>query len=248
MRVLLVDGDLATSYALQADLKTEGCQVEQTETGEDALSLLRHYEFDLMLVNLSLPDMEGATLIGHMRAANRDMPVLGLTRAPGAAIRLRALSAGADDVVHRQIELAELVARMNAILRRSRGYSQSVLRLGALSLNLEHGTVFAKEVPVPLTRREFDILKTLMLRKGMVMTKEALLSALYGGHDEPESKIIDVFICKIRKKLVQAGVPDVITTVWGRGYSVREIAGDPETPRQLPIGLPAERGRVLANA
>ncbi len=247
MRVLLVDGDLSASRALLGDLQTEDFHVELTDTGEDALSLLRHYEFDLVLVNLSLPDMEGATLISCMRSAKRDTPVLALTRGSSTETRLRALTAGADDVVHRQTELRELVARMKAIIRRSRGYSQSVLQIGVVSLNADMGTVSANDVPVALTQKEFAVLRTLMLRKNMVLTKEALMNAIYGGIDEPASKIIDVFICKIRNKFAKIGYNDVIGTVWGRGYIVHDNAGHRETP-QPQILQPMERSRRPAYA
>ncbi len=248
MRVLLVDGDLGASRALFADLKSEGFHVELSETGEDALSLLRHYEFDVVLASLSLPDMEGAALIARMRNAKHDTAVLALTRGASTEIRLRALTAGADDVVHRQTELLELVARMKAIVRRSRGYSQSSLRIGAISLNADMGTVCANDIPVALTQKEFALLKTLMLRRNMVLTKEALMNAIYGGMDEPASKIIDVFICKIRNKFAKIGFHDVIGTVWGRGYIVNDKAGHRETMPLPHIRQPAKRSRRSAYA
>jgi two-component system cell cycle response regulator CtrA len=144
-----------------------------------------------------------------------------------------ALAAGADDVVEERVDRNELVARMHAIVRRSRGHSQSTLRVGPLSLDLERHEAWADGTPVALTGKEFQLLHLLMLRKNMVMTKDVILEQLYGGIDEPETKIIDVFVCKIRKKLARAGVQDVLGTVWGRGYTIRDSRPDSDA-RVLP--------------
>jgi two-component system cell cycle response regulator CtrA len=115
---------------------------------------------------------------------------------------------------------------MQAIVRRSKGFSQPTLRIGSLQLNLDSREVLVAGHQVHLTGKEYAILELLVLRKGMVLTKEAFLNHLYGGMDEPEMKIIDVFICKLRKKLAQAGADALIGTVWGRGYMLREPSSD----------------------
>jgi two-component system, cell cycle response regulator CtrA len=116
---------------------------------------------------------------------------------------------------------------MQAITRRSKGFSQPTLRLGSIELNLDSREVTVDGQEVHLTGKEYSILELLVLRKGMVLTKEAFLNHLYGGMDEPEMKIIDVFICKLRKKLALAGADNLIGTVWGRGYMIREPVEDP---------------------
>ena len=224
MRVLLVDDCGRHVKALGAGLKTEGIVVELANTGQDAIDLLRHYEFDLLLLNLALPDMEGSILIGRIRSAGHQTPILALTSLLQA--RIKALGAGADDVVEPDIDRAEIVARIRAIVRRTRGYSRSTLQIGALSLDVDNQGVTANGHPVHFTGREFAILQLLALRRNMVLTKEAILSNLYGGMDEPEVKIIDVFVCKIRNKLAQAGLHNVISTVWGRGYTIRDGADE----------------------
>ena len=134
---------------------------------------------------------------------------------------------GADDFITKPCDHTELFARMQAIVRRSKGYSQPTLHCGPLQLNLDSREVFVAGRQVHLTGKEFAILELLVLRKGMVLTKEVFLNHLYGGMDEPEMKIIDVFICKLRKKLAEAGAPNVVGTVWGRGYMVRDVSSHP---------------------
>ncbi len=242
MRVLLVENNVRHAAAITADLKADAIRVELAESGDDALYILRDYQFDLVLLNQRLPDMDGATLISRIRVAKHDTPIIALSAVPQA--RLKALAAGADDVVECDIDREELIARIRAVVRRSRGYSQSTLRVGDLTLNVDQHDVTAHGVRVPLTAKEFAILELLVLRRNMVMTKEAILAHLYGGLDEPEIKIVDVFICKVRNKLAKAGMPNVISTVWGRGYTVKDVM--PDAPRVIPQPQPAQREYAFA--
>ncbi len=148
---------------------------------------------------------------------------------------------GADDFISKPFDKAELVARMQAVVRRSKGYSQPTLRVGSLQLNLDSREVLVDGKPVHLTGKEYSILELLVLRKGMVLTKEAFLNHLYGGMDEPEMKIIDVFICKLRKKLALAGAGQLIGTVWGRGYMMRDTGSAPVmAPVESPYATPLQ--------
>jgi len=248
MRVLLVEHRTAPANSLAASFRSEGIIAEVTDTGQEALELVRHYEFDLLVLSLALPDMEGSTLVRRMRTAGRTTPILALSAIRNPRARTNALAAGADDVVDQDVDRAELVARIRAIVRRSRGHSQSRLQIGAVILNLEQHTVLANEASISLTGKEFAILQLLMLRKNMVMTKEAILAQLYGGMDEPELKIIDVFVCKIRKKLAKAGLDDFIGTVWGRGYVVRDQASGSARPEAPFTPQPIEAPRRFALA
>lgn len=232
MRVLLVEENDRLAASLTADLKADAIRVELAENGEDALYVMRDYEFDLVLLNLQLPDMDGNSLISRIRLAKHHTPVIALSAAPQS--RLRALAAGADDVVERDIDRAELIARIRAVVRRSRGFSQSLLTVGDLTLDVDQHDVTAHGVRVNLTAKEFAILELLVLRRNMIMTKDAILSQIYGGMDEPEIKIIDVFICKIRNKLTKAGLANVISTVWGRGYTVKDAGSDAPHLRPWP--------------
>ncbi len=224
MRVLVIEADPIASRGLTALLRGNGAVVEHATTGADGLDLLRHYEFDLVMVNLALPDSDGTEVVRRMRAARIETPAVVMSAQTRADAKVRAFGAGADDFICMPFDPAELQARLQAILRRSKGYSQPTLVLGSLQLNLDSREVTVADCPVHLTGKEYAILELLVLRKGMVLTKEAFLNHLYGGMDEPEMKIIDVFICKLRKKLAQAGAPNLIGTVWGRGYMVRDPA------------------------
>ncbi|MFN7053600.1 MAG: response regulator transcription factor, partial [Gemmobacter sp.] len=133
---------------------------------------------------------------------------------------------GADDYLTKPFHREELVARIHAIIRRSKGHSQSVIITGKINVNLDAKTVEVDSKTVHLTGKEYQMLELLSLRKGTTLTKEMFLNHLYGGMDEPELKIIDVFICKLRKKLAEAtGGQNYIETVWGRGYVLRDPIG-----------------------
>ena len=227
MRVLLVEDDQIAAKGITLMLKADGAMVDQTDTGEEALELVRHYDYDIVVLDLMLPDMEGYEVVRRMRAARQDTPVLILSGISRPQAKVKGFGVGADDYISKPFDKAELIARLQAIVRRSKGHSQPTLRIGNMILNLESRDVTVEGQPVHLTGKEYAILELLVLRKGMVLTKEVFLNHLYGGMDEPEMKIIDVFICKLRKKLAQAGAGNLIGTVWGRGYMIREPANSP---------------------
>ncbi len=224
MRVLLVQNELATARSVMQVLKANGGIVDHIDTGEEALELVRHYDYDIVLLDLALPDMDGYEVVRRMRSNRIEAPVIVMSGLSRPQDKVKAFGVGADDFITKPFDSTELVARMKAIVRRSKGYSQPTLRVGALQLNLENREVLVSGEPVHLTGKEYAMLELMVLRKGTVLTKEAFLNHLYGGMDEPEVKIIDVFICKLRKKLAAAGAGDVIGTVWGRGYTVRDQA------------------------
>ena len=224
MKVLVVENNGSASARLCAYLASEGTSVDATDTGEEALKLLRRYEVDVVVLNLGIRDMDGNAVIRRIRGAGKSIPILALTNAPSAQPKVSALAAGADDVVAQSVDLIELLARLRAIVRRSRGHSKPMLQAGSVTLDLERHEVSVDGSQVPLSRKEFEILRLLMIRKNVVLPKETILNLIYGGMDEPELKIIDVFVCKLRKKLAVAGAPDVIATVWGRGYTIRDIS------------------------
>src|ERR1700751_3856282 len=186
MRVLLVEDDLIAARGIILMLKAAGAVADQTDSGEDALELLRHYEYDIVLLDLGLPDIEGVEVVRRMRVARNDTPVLILSGLTMPQARVKALSLGADDFITKPFDKAELLARMQAIVRRSKGFSQPTVRLGRLELNLDSREVLVDGREVHLTGKEYAILELLVLRKGMVLTKEAFLNHLYGGMDEPE--------------------------------------------------------------
>ncbi len=222
MRVLLVEDDVTASRGIALMLKGVGAVVDETDSGEEALELARHYDYDIVVLDLMLPDMEGYEVVRRMRGARVETPVLILSGLNRPQEKVKGFGMGADDYITKPFDRAELTARIQAVVRRSKGYSQPLLRIGNLRLNLDSRDVSVDDTQVHLTGKEYAILELLVLRKGMVLTKEAFLNHLYGGIDEPEMKIIDVFICKLRKKLAQAGAGNLIGTVWGRGYMMRD--------------------------
>jgi two-component system cell cycle response regulator CtrA len=229
MRVLLVEDDLTAARGISLMLKSSGAVVDHTDTGEEALELIRHYEYDLVLLDIVLPDIEGYEVVRRMRVARNNTPVLILSGLGRPEAKVKGLGMEADDYITKPFDRAELFARMHAIVRRCKGFSHPALRVGPLELNLDSREVTVDGKEVHLTAKEYAILELLVLRKGMALSKEAFLNHLYGGIDEPEMKIIDVFICKLRKKLVQAGAGDLIQTIWGRGYLVREPLSEPSS-------------------
>ena len=222
MRVLLVEDDLIAARGLAALLKAAAMVVDAVDTGEEALEMARLYDYDVLVLDLGLPDMEGYEVVRRLRAARRETPVLILSGLSRPQAKVKGFGVGADDYLTKPFDPQELVARIQAVVRRSKGFAQPSLAVGPLTLNLGSREVAVAGNPVHLTGKEYAILELLVLRKSLVLTKEAFLNHLYGGRDEPEAKIIDVFICKLRKKLAIAGADSLITTVWGSGYVLRE--------------------------
>jgi two-component system, cell cycle response regulator CtrA len=222
MRVLLVEDDLTTAKGVTMMLKAASMIVDVADSGEEALEIAKLYDYDIVVLDIMLPDMEGYEVVRRLRSARIETPVLILSGLNKTQAKVKGFGMGADDFITKPFDQQELVARIQAIVRRAKGFSQPSLAVGPLTLNLGSREVSVAGRPVALTGKEYAILELLTLRKGVVLTKEAFLNHLYGGMDEPEVKIIDVFICKLRKKLAQAGARDLIGTVWGRGYVLRE--------------------------
>jgi two-component system cell cycle response regulator CtrA len=222
MRVLLVEDDLTVSRGLSAMMKASAMVVDAVDSGEEALELARLYDYDVVVLDLMLPDMEGYEVVRRLRAARVETPVMILSGLSRPQAKVKGFGMGADDFISKPFDQQELLARIQAVVRRAKGFSQPTLTVGPLTLNLGSREVTAEGSAVHLTGKEYAILELLTLRKGQVLTKEAFLNHLYGGMDEPEAKIIDVFICKLRKKLAQAGADNLIGTVWGRGYVLRD--------------------------
>jgi two-component system cell cycle response regulator CtrA len=223
MRVLLIEDDGATAQSIELMLKSDGFNVYTTDLGEEGVDLGKVYDYDIILLDLNLPDMTGFDVLKSLRVAKINTPILILTGQGDIETKVRGLGFGADDYMTKPFHKDELVARIHAIVRRSKGHSQSVITTGRLVVNLDAKTVEVAGQRVHLTGKEYQMLELLSLRKGTTLTKEMFLNHLYGGMDEPELKIIDVFICKLRKKLAAATQGEhYIETVWGRGYVLRD--------------------------
>lgn len=227
MRILPVEDDPTTSRSIELMLTHANLNVFCTDMGEDGIDLAKLYDYDLILLDLNLPDMSGHEVLRQLRLSRIETPILILTGADDTENKIKGFGFGADDYLTKPFHREELVARIHAIIRRSKGHSQSIIRTGEVNVNLDAKTVDVAGVTVHLTGKEYQMLELLSLRKGTTLTKEMFLNHLYGGMDEPELKIIDVFICKLRKKLAEAtGGQNYIETVWGRGYVLREPVAD----------------------
>ena len=223
MRVLLVEDDTAQARAIELMLRSEAMVVDTTGLGEDGLEIGRLYEYDIIILDLGLPDMDGLDVLRQLRAGRNATPVLILSGLDDTDRKIKSLGLGADDYLTKPFEKGELIARLHAIIRRSKGHAASEIRTGRMTVNLDARSVSIDAQPVHLTGKEYGILELLALRKGTTLTKEQFLNHLYGGLDEPELKIIDVFICKLRKKLSTMSDGEAyIETVWGRGYVLRD--------------------------
>ena len=223
MRILLVEDDPTTSRSIELMLTHANLNVYCTDLGEDGIDLAKLYDYDLILLDLNLPDMSGHEVLRQLRLARVDTPILILSGSDDTENKIKGFGFGADDYLTKPFHREELVARIHAIIRRSKGHAQSMIKTGQITVNLDAKTVEAEAGSVHLTGKEYQMLELLSLRKGTTLTKEMLLNHLYGGMDEPELKIIDVFICKLRKKLAEAtGGHNYIETVWGRGYVLRD--------------------------
>ena len=233
MRVLLVEDDTSTAKSIELMLKSEGYIVDTTDLGEDGLEIGKIYDYDIIILDLMLPDMDGYDVLKNFREAKIDTPILILSGLTEMDNKIKGLGFGADDYLTKPFDKRELMARLQAIVRRSQGHAQSTIVTGNITVNLDSRTVDVAGEPLHLTGKEYGIIELLSLRKGSTLTKEMFLNHLYGGMDEPEVKIIDVFICKLRKKIENMNNGEShIETVWGRGYVLRD----------------AQEGKAAANA
>ncbi len=226
MRVLLIEDDLNTLKSVELILLAEGFAVDAAHLGEDGLKMGRLYgDYDIVLLDLLLPDMDGYEVLARLRTAGVKTPVLILSALADAEEKIKGLGIGADDYVTKPFDKGELIARIHAVVRRSQDRARSVIRTGRLAVDLDSRTIEIDGRPVHMTTKEFGILELLSLCKGVTLGKGKFLDHLYGGRDEPDHKIIDVFVCKMRRKLAAASDGEsYIETVRGAGYLLRDRA------------------------
>jgi two-component system cell cycle response regulator CtrA len=233
--------DLLTPF-----LRSRLAIVDETNDSDEALDLVRFYDYDVILLRLSEDRPADVDIVRKLRVARVRAPIVAVARAMNEAARLRVLQAGADDLIVDALSHEEVFMKVQNLIRRNRGFQDNALRIGAVEINMNAKKIYAKGRPVTLTKKEYQIAEILALRKGNVLSKEAILDHLYGGLDEPNPKIIDVFICKIRKKLQLMGVDDFIETNWGRGYMVIDHRADAGAEMSGTPAPAEERARALA--
>jgi two-component system cell cycle response regulator CtrA len=219
MQILLVEDDVSVAAAIKLICEIEGIGVKVVDLGADGITLASQTPYDLIVIDLGLPDIGGLEVLKALRDAAIAIPVMILTGIDGIPQKVKAFAQGADDYLTKPFHREEFVARLKAIARRDQGSDRRIITFGTLSIDL--GTKLAEVGGnrVSLTSKEFQILVFLASRPGFTLSKEMILDHLYAGMDEPQLKIVDVFICKLRKKLADvSGGENFISTVWGRGY------------------------------
>jgi two-component system cell cycle response regulator CtrA len=240
MRALVVERDPMSVIGKVRALQLAGITVDTAKSGEDAVDMTRHFDYDVMILGQSLEDMAGIEALRRLRARNIAIPAIATTPTGDLAGIIQALDTGADDCVTMATDRSEFLARVRSVIRRSKGFARSVLTIGNLALDIQSKAVDVGGKSVNLTGKEQGIMELLAMRRGMVQSKESILTHLYNGIDEPEMKIIDVFICKLRRKLTDAGFSGQIATVWGRGYVLRAEGDSPAT--RAAAAMPAAEG------
>ena len=241
MKILSFEAKSNKKDMLTLFLRSRLAIVDEADDVDETLDLVKFYDYDAILLHLSEERSGELEIVRKLRLARVRAPLVAVTRTMSEAVRLRVLQAGADDLIVGALSHEEIFMKVQNLIRRSRGFQENALRLGAVEINMDAKKIYARGQPVTLTKKEYQIAEILALRKGVVLSKEAILDHLYGGLDEPNPKIIDVFICKIRKKLQSLGVDDFIETNWGRGYMVidhRQDAGteaQPAAPAAPPL-------------
>lgn len=221
MRILVADAD----RSIEVMLGSEGFNVYGIDSGEEAIELGRLYDYDAIV----LGDMP-IKVVRDLRAAKVKTPIIVLTDTEATAHIVAMLDAGADDFLSKPFHKAEMVSRIRAVVRRSKGHASSLLQVGPLALDLTAQRATVDGQPIQITGKHFKILELLMLRQGQCVTKDQILDHLYNGMDEPNIKIIEVFICKMRKVLPEG----LLQTVWGRGYTIAKPDAKANSPAVGP--------------
>lgn len=223
MHILVIEDDKITNQNICLLLKKEKMIPESAHTGHEGIELIKLYDYDLIILDLMLPDKPGLEILKQIRLLGVKTPVLVLSGLHQTEKKVDCLNNGADDYLTKPYERAELLARVKSIIRRSSGLAESVIRIANMTIDMNKKNVFIDNQLVPLTAKEYALLELLSLKKGITVSKETCLNQLYGIMDEPpDSKIIDVFLCKMRRKIKKmTNGEDFIQNVWGRGYILK---------------------------
>ena len=216
MRILIVEDDRWMAGALKRGLERAGFTADDVRSGEEAEACARHEAFDLAVVDLGLPGMDGLELIRRWRRSGDTRPVLILTARDNLNDRVDALELGGDDFMAKPFELPELIARVRALIRRSKAVASSQLMCGSLEMDLGRRTATLNSQPLELRRREWEILECLLLRSPKMVPKDTLVQILTGWGSELTNNAIEVYVSRLRAKLQPSGID--IRTIRGIGY------------------------------
>ncbi|CAI3938716.1 DNA-binding response regulator [Commensalibacter communis] len=224
MHVLLMGETFFSEHEFYQELKATGFSIDRVGYDPQILSASQFYDYDMIIVELDQLDKQFFSTIKLLRSINEQLPIIIVSKKDDVDMKIQAFQAGIDDYVMIPFAMPELLARCKAVLRRSnKVIADRVIQVGQLKINLETREVFVNGKPVNLTGKEYAILEMLVLRRDVLISKITILNDLYAGSsDEPDMKIIDVFVCKLRKKLQKAGAGDLISTMWGQGYIFRQ--------------------------
>ena len=223
MRILIVEDEAALREQLEQELKSQGYVVDSAKDGEEGLYFGREFDYDIAIVDLGLPKIDGIDLIGRLRSEERSFPVLVLTARGHWEDKVLGLEAGADDYLTKPFQMGELQARINALVRRAAGYSAPLIKQGELSLDTATKEVRVRDQSVELTAYEYKVLEYLMLNPGRVISKTELTDHLYEQDLDRDSNVIEVFVGRLRKKLTPL---NPIRTVRGQGYRLSREGAD----------------------
>jgi two-component system response regulator PhoP len=218
MRLLVIEDDVMLRGQLQDGLRDAGFVVDSAEDGEEGLYYGREYEYDAAIVDVGLPKRDGISLIRKLRDEGRSFPVLILTARSHWQDKVAGLEAGADDYVTKPFHMEELVARLNALVRRAAGHASPVVKEGVLAIDTARKEVRVEDKVIELTAFEYRVLEYLALNAERVVSKAELTEHLYEQDYDRDSNVIEVFVGRLRKKLDPDGASNPIRTVRGQGY------------------------------
>lgn len=221
MRLLVVEDESLLRQQLVQGLVREGYVVDQAEAGKAGLYFATEYDYDAAIIDLGLPEIDGISLIRQIRAAGGNFPILILTARGDWQDKVAGLDAGADDYVVKPFQLEEILARLNALLRRAAGFSRPSLDFGPISLDLSAKRLSVNQVPIDLTAYEYKLLEYLMLHPGQVISKTELTEHLYAQDYDRDSNVLEVFVRRLRQKMDPQQTLNPIETVRGQGYRFR---------------------------
>jgi two-component system cell cycle response regulator CtrA len=234
MKLLIVDQTKAIGDNLSVVLKKSGYSADVVQTDEEAFSFIKLYDYDIIMYNMLPNILDCYQFIHHLRGSVITTPLVVINNQSDPSVCVEILNLGADDCVTKPINIQELIARCKAIVRRSQGHSASAIHIGRLKIDLRRNLAEVNGYILKLTNKEYSILELLAIRKGVMISKEMFLNHLYGGLDEPEIKIVDVFICRLRKKIADiTGGDNFIQTVWGRGYILEDPAEKTDLKKEV---------------